>query len=418
MMTINALAKNYVQLGLTAGHHKAQLVDAFVGPADWQPQGTKEDYPLAVLAQQGAELTARLTQVTGADAQRLHWLQRHASSLRDNIAILEHAQSDPEGRNRLFSLTEETERLYDVTPTRIPESEYDESLRQLEALLPGTGDLAERWQAHKQRRSIDAETALRLLNDVICPHVENLAEAIYSHPPGNSFDLELVGGVTWKGYNVWKGGNHSQVMFNKDIPLEVPGLADTAAHETRPGHHTHHVAINEGLVKGKGWLEHTIDLFGVPWGVVAEGIAMSALSAVMDDEAWVDWHDQVVFDQAGLTFLDARRELGINKAIAVLKSISGNAAFMLFDDQTSPDEVQRYIQRYALSPDYEAKRRVTFAQKYGSYVFTYHTGVHLLRELFARDEGSLYWHRRLLTEPVTPSQVRAWIAEGPEGRPA
>ena len=44
-----------------------------------------------------------------------------------------------------------------------------------------------------------------------------------------------------------------------------------------------------------------------------------------------------------------------------------------------------------------------------SYIFTYHCGGELLDALFAARADRDASFSRLLTEPVTPGQIRAWI---------
>jgi hypothetical protein len=51
------------------------------------------------------------------------------------------------------------------------------------------------------------------------------------------------------------------------------------------------------------------------------------------------------------------------------------------------------------------------AAELSAAITTYHAGDELLDALFAARGEPVRWFRRLLTEPVTPSQVRAWIQE-------
>jgi len=45
---------------------------------------------------------------------------------------------------------------------------------------------------------------------------------------------------------------------------------------------------------------------------------------------------------------------------------------------------------------------------YRSYIFTYRYGGEMLDALFATQGDRDPWFVRLLTEPVTPSQIRSW----------
>ena len=93
-----------------------------------------------------------------------------------------------------------------------------------------------------------------------------------------------------------------------------------------------------------------------------------------------------------------------------MDGISGNAAFMLHDQGKSEDEIIQYLQRYNLSSEREAKQTIRFISDplNRSYTFTYNVGHDLLEELFQGVDRDHYF-KRLIEEPVTPTQVREWI---------
>ena len=71
------------------------------------------------------------------------------------------------------------------------------------------------------------------------------------------------------------------------------------------------------------------------------------------------------------------------------------------------------MQRYRLATVEEARKTLSFlkARRNRSYIFTYHCGGELLDALFAARGDRDVWFSRLLTEPVTPGQIRAWIQD-------
>jgi hypothetical protein len=144
--------------------------------------------------------------------------------------------------------------------------------------------------------------------------------------------------------------------------------------------------------------------------VVAEGIAVRALDALLSEDDQIRWNAEL-FTRAGLTHLDAGREHAILKTMRQLEGVWGNATFLLHDQQQSTAEVSAYFQRYGLSRPHEADKAVEFISSplSRSYVFTYSCGGKLLDALFAAKGQMRQWFTRLLTEPVTPSQIRAWI---------
>jgi hypothetical protein len=85
---------------------------------------------------------------------------------------------------------------------------------------------------------------------------------------------------------------------------------------------------------------------------------------------------------------------------------------MLHDRNTGTDEISLYAQKYDLSTGKEAEQMLKFISNplYRSYIFTYDIGYELLEELFARGDREQYF-ARILREPITPTQIRAWMTQ-------
>jgi hypothetical protein len=126
----------------------------------------------------------------------------------------------------------------------------------------------------------------------------------------------------------------------------------------------------------------------------------------------IDWHREEIYPQAGFNHLDPQREFEIDQALRNLAGLSGNAAFMLHEDGLPAEEVSAYLQHYGLSTPQEANKAIEFLLNplFRSYIFTYFFGRSLLKDLLARQPDPGSWFGRLLTEAVTPSQVRQWLA--------
>ncbi len=139
---------------------------------------------------------------------------------------------------------------------------------------------------------------------------------------------------------------------------------------------------------------------------------MCASTVLLSDEEWVSWHRDELFPRAGLGHLDAERELAIKRAGKSLGAVGGNAAMLLHQRGASPDEVVAYLRRYWLMQENEARQYLRFLTPRldAAYAFNYYAGEKLLNALFAARGEVDAWFARLLTEPVTPSRVRAWIA--------
>jgi hypothetical protein len=92
--------------------------------------------------------------------------------------------------------------------------------------------------------------------------------------------------------------------------------------------------------------------------------------------------------------------------------VPANAAILLHEQQADPEEVVRYLMRYSLSTEREARQRLRFISDplWRAYIFTYYAGRTLLERWLRRgDQRARY--RTLLTEQVYPSLIEGWTIE-------
>jgi hypothetical protein len=277
-------------------------------------------------------------------------------------------------------------------------------------LLPAGGSLFERLNRRKQSIEITYAQAEPLL-PIITEHLRQLTRTHFPLPDDESFEIYPVTNKSWGAYNWYLGHGRSRIDINTDLPLQITGLATTLAHEGYAGHHTELAIKETRLLHEQGYTECCLGLINSPSCVVAEGIAVRALDVLMPEEEQIRWHAEEVFPRAGFTQLDAAREHAIDRVIRDLSGVWDNAAFLLHDQHKSAAEVSAYFQYYGLRREQEADKAVEFlsGSLSRSYVFTYSYGGKLLDVLFAARGDVTQWFTRLLTEPVTPSQIRAWI---------
>lgn len=395
------LGEEYIRLAFAIEEHLPGYVDAYFGPEEWKAEAKRDGkLPLRDLTGRAVRLADDVSQADEMDAQRKDFLTRQVRAMQMSLRLLE-------GEN--IPLAEEVEAVYDVLPKWRDEANFEEAHRELDQLLPPGDSLAGRKQAWNRSLEIPVEKVRELLPSVV-QKLRELTRKKFNLPDGEDFTLEFVSDKSWSAYNWYLGGFRSRIDINTDLPLRVSTLADLIAHEGYPGHHTELSIKEQELVRRKGYDEHTIALINSPSCVIAEGIATSALETVLSDEELKDWYREELLPQAGMSHIDPARMLEIGKAIKKLKGIMGNASFMLYDRHKGVDEVERYLQKYTLSTDKEIKHYVRFVSDplSRSYVFTYDVGHDLLEELFSHRERDEYF-KRILREPVTPGQIRAWI---------
>jgi hypothetical protein len=148
-----------------------------------------------------------------------------------------------------------------------------------------------------------------------------------------------------------------------------------------------------------------------PECILSEGIADSAIDLIFDDSELVDFLRDEVYPAAGLAGGDAELQVRLGRASEGLSGLGGNAALLLHRDGVPPDEVQRYVERFGLRTPKEAAQTMKFIQNplFRSYISNYSAGKALLAPLLGGGEARDNF-LRLLSEPLTPNQVRDWLA--------
>ena len=105
------------------------------------------------------------------------------------------------------------DRLFGVRPTLEPLSAYDATLATSAQLVPGGGELADRVEAYFDRFTIPA-ARLKPTFDAAIAQCRARTAAQVAMPEGENFDLQLVTGKSWSGYNFYMGGYRSIIQVN------------------------------------------------------------------------------------------------------------------------------------------------------------------------------------------------------------
>ncbi|GAB4561422.1 MAG: hypothetical protein Tsb0020_08920 [Haliangiales bacterium] len=399
-MTDYDIAKSCVQLALAIGQHRPGYIDAYFGPPKWQAQAMRELRPLNVLARECEDLTAALDENSTMDPQRRDYLAKEVRSMQTSLAILQ---------GEAPALLKEAEAIYDITPTWIDESVFERCHQLIDDVLPSGNSLVERMAAAKANARVTLTRDSELVATII-GELRRRTQARFGLPPGESLSVLLVSDKNWSAYNWYLGELNSRIEINVDRPLHIMRLLHLMAHEGYPGHHTELSTKETCLARNRGWVEHTVTSLDSAACVVAEGIATQALQALMSKDELTDWCNTELFPRFGLAHLEAERELALEVARLQLAGVRDNAAFLLHIERSAPSKVLAYVVRYGLACEREAEQIVRFISSCRSYIFTYRHGGELLAQLFVHKPGPVHWFARLLREPVTPSQIRSWIA--------
>ena len=392
-----------VRLVLAIDEHLPGYVDAYFGPEGWRTEAKEAGkIPLLELARQTEQLASDLSQAVDLDAQRCEYLVSHVTALQMSLRLLQ---------GEHVSLADEVEAIYDVRPAWKDEAKFEEAHRLLDEVLPGEGSLRERTLEWDRSLEIPIEKVKEIL-PVLMRTLRRLTNEKFGLPEGENFTVEFVSNQPWNAYNWYLGNFQSRIDLNTDMPSRINFLPVLMAHEGYPGHHTDLCLKEKLLVQQSGFHEFTVNLLNAPSALMAEGIATTALKAIITDEELEVWFREELLPAAGMKHIDPKRISAIDKAGRRLNGVYGNAAFMLHDQHKSEEEIRQYLLTYGLASEQAAKQTIDFISNplYRSYVFTYPVGYELLEELFQHADRRTYF-QRMLQEPVTPGIVRQWISD-------
>ena len=397
------VAREYVLLGLRFDRLSEGFVDAYTGDPALRGQVAAEPAPLpADLAARARTLLAELP-ASGLAADRQEFLRGQLTGLECSGRTL--AGDD-------VPFVDEVEAYFGVRIGLGDETEYADAHARLDALLPGSGSLLERYAAYR--------TADECPPDRLEPIVRDLSGALreevrtgYGLPEGETVDYRIVTDEPWSGFNYYLGGMRSEVAINADLPHRLSQLPFLVAHESYPGHHTEHCRKERGLVGAGNRPEHTIFLVNTPECLMAEGLADLGIPATVGDR-WGTWAQDLYADLR-LPF-DGHLAMQVADAVRGLDRARQDAALLLHDRGRSADEVVEFLCRWMLVPEKRARQSLRFLSHplWRAYTSTYVEGFRLLSGwLDARPPGTPIGERfvRLLDEPLTPSRLTAELAE-------
>jgi hypothetical protein len=404
---LDDLSRDYVTLAFGIERHVPGFVDAYFGPEEVKQAALAGEppSPVALLAQ-ARDLQKRIAEGDLRE-QRKGYL---AAQVRAIIATCRKIAGDP------LPYRDEVRESFDIEPDQTLETLFDEAIAELDALLPGTGDVNERMTAWRKHYEISPDVARKLI-DLISDEARRRTLTFVDLPASESIEYKMVQNEPWGGYNWYLGNAKSRVDINTDLPIRVLDLPGLITHEAYPGHHTEHALKEINLYRDHGYGEHAIQLINTPECVISEGIATLSDSVIFESDELANWLASTVYPAAGIAG-DPKREAAIGRAQRNLRAVGANAALLLHDQGASEAEAVNYLMRYSLRTEDEARKNLSFITDplWRTYIFCYHAGRDLLGEWLngAPGDERKSRFRTLLTEQVYPSQVRGWIeAEQP-----
>lgn len=398
---LSAAARDYVVLQLAIGDKEEGYIDAFYGDPALKAEGkalaARSD--LAALAARVVALQGRVTRASVEEPRRAAFLTAQLTAAATRLRML---------RGEKLPFTEEAQGLFGVRPELKPLASYDPILARIEALVPGSGTLADRVEAYQNRFTIQRDKLDTVFRTAIAACRAATTEHI-ALPPSERFDLAFVTGKSWSGYNYYLGDYKSRIEVNTDLPIRLSRAIDLGCHEGYPGHHVLNALLEERLVKAKGWTEFSVYPLFSPQSLLAEGSANYGIDLAFPGERKARYEAAVLAPLAGLQAAEVGRYEQLGKLIQDLAGSRNTISQQLLDGQIDDAQAVRLTQRYGLVSEARAKQSVAFTRQYRSYVINYTIG----RDMVARDierlpDTKARWARmeQLLSEPTLPSDLQ------------
>jgi len=398
------LVGEYLLLELSMGLHDPAQVDAWFGPEQLQRQAESEQLSLDEIAQRAATLTQSIASIPEAgmdemERQRIRSLELRLQALQTRIRLNQGAE---------ISFDEESRLLFDAVAPHHDAAYFEEILAQIDALLPGEGQLPQRVAAFRERFIIPPDRLSEVFETALAECRRRTLEHI-DLPAHESFSVEYVTDKPWGGYNWYQGNANSLIQVNTDLPSYIDSAVDLGCHEGYPGHHTYNALLEQILVLNKGWTEFSLYPLFSPQSLLAEGSANYGIELAFPGDERIEFEREHLFPLAGLDASDADRYYQLTKLRGKLDYAINEAARHYLNGQFSSEQAQEWLINYALDTPEKAAKRISFFDAYRSYIINYNYGQDLVAEWVNSDEvdSEQRWKRfiQLLSSPMSPSDL-------------
>lgn len=402
---LDRIAVDFVRLTLEAGEREPGYVDAYYGPAEYLNAAKLAPRPVSTLRKEADRLQTLLAKVPDKDLdadqrRRKLFLKGQLKAAQTRLAML---------AGDRFSFQDEAQGLFGVRPVLKPLKSYDPILARIDRLVPGQGDLAARVDAFQNQYVIPTDKVEVVMQAGIAA-CKAKTQAHIKLPANERFDLEFVTKKPWSGYNWYKGGAHSVIQINTDLPIYISRALDLGCHEGYPGHHVLNALLEEKLTKGKGWIEFSVYPLYSPQSFIAEGSANFGIELAFPGQAKTAFERDKLYPLAGLDPKTADAYGQLMAAKAALASSGNTIAAEYLAGRMTKEQAVQAMMKYNLYSRGGAEKRVSFIETYRSYVINYNIGQDMVRDHVYRAGKSedARWKamERVISEPTTPADLR------------
>jgi len=407
---LKLLSQEYVRLGLFIGQYDTDFVDAYYGPDSLKPVYKPEAFPKDslqnVIASMQNQLSEILPRVTEENQQRIKWMQAQLTAFSRRIKIFS---------GELGTFDEESKDLFGVVASAYPASHYQQLIDSLDILLPGEGNVQERFQSLANRFIIPKDKLDTVFKTSIA-EARKRTLVHYKLPSDEKFTLEYVTNKPWSGYNWYKGNYTSTIQINTDIQIFIERAIDVGSHESYPGHHVYNMLLEQNLYRNKHWDEISLYPLFSPQSFIAEGSANYGIEIAFPGDDKIRFAKEVILPLAGLDTAGAAlyfKALAIRSKLNYARNEAGRG---LVNGTMTEAEALDWLKKYCLFNEGTALKSIAFIKKYRSYVINYNYGQDVVWKYIEKDlkpqgdpskASKAYWEKfsYLLSNPVTTNDL-------------
>ena len=411
-LKMNSIAEGYVKLVLEVGKYDANYVDAYYGPKEWKPKEENLQIDSTTNAKLISNADSLLNELellseykaTELETLRYRYLYKQLFAVKTKLIILN-------GSVLPFDL--ESRALYDVSPPVITEEDLQKVIDELDKILPGKGDVAERITNFKKQFEVPKDKIAAVF-DAAIKECRNRTSKYINLPAGEKFKTEYVVAKPWGAYNWYKGNLFSLIQIATDFPVYINSPVGLAAHEGYPGHHVYNILLEQNLVKDKGWIEYTVYPLYSPQSLIAEGTAVIGEELLFPGDERMKFEKEVLFPIAKL---DTSNSDLYYKVISLQEKLSGVgvlAARNYINGEWTDKETVAWLQKFQLRTKERAEKYLSFIETYKSYVVTYNMGEVIIRDYIERNGGTednLARKWEILTKLISTPQTSSGLLD-------
>lgn len=299
------------------------------------------------------------------------------------------------------SFDEESKLLYGVVAPKPDEAASRRVQEELDRLLPGEGPLGPRYREFQESFVVPADRIEPVLTRALEESRRRVRER-WTLPQEERVRLELVSGKPWPSFSSYRGDYESLVEVSRDFPVTVATAVWIATHEAYPGHHTIAVLRDRDLVRGRGFLEFSVEPLVGPDALFVEGLSAYAAEVLFPPGERLRVEKEILFPLAGLDPAGGDLHDTIESLVRRLEPSAVDGARHYVDRRRDRVQSAIWLECEAAVPDPWGFLR--FVDRYRSQVVAYTVGKDLVRRRW--EKGVDPWRELMALEgPVDDDET-------------